>query len=53
MNALQGVKILDFTPVESGPTATRLLAWFGANLIKSGCRGVEYAPGTNNHTMYK
>jgi formyl-CoA transferase len=53
MNALEGVKILDFTRVESGPTGTRLLAWFGADVIKIGCRGVEYAPGTKNQTMYK
>src|SRR5581483_6452473 len=28
--ALDGVRILDFTHVQSGPTCTQLLAWFGA-----------------------
>jgi formyl-CoA transferase len=32
--ALDGVKILDFTHVQSGPTCTQLLGWFGADVIK-------------------
>ncbi|HEX4598010.1 MAG TPA: formyl-CoA transferase [Burkholderiaceae bacterium] len=32
--ALEGVRILDFTHVQSGPTCTQLLAWFGAEVLK-------------------
>ena len=32
--ALEGVKILDMTHVQSGPTCTQLLAWVGADVLK-------------------
>ena len=34
VKALEGVRVLNFTHVQSGPTCTQLLAWFGAEVLK-------------------
>ncbi|MEU0409772.1 formyl-CoA transferase [Streptomyces griseorubiginosus] len=43
--ALDGVRVLDMTHVQSGPSATQLLAWLGADVVKVEAPGGDVTRG--------
>jgi hypothetical protein len=58
--ALSGIRILDMTHVQAGPTSSQLMGFLGA-AVKDGKPALVniwvdidvWAPGTKNQTMYK
>src|ERR1700741_2510843 len=57
LNCLKGVRVVDFTQFEAGPTCTEALAWLGAEVVKienpsTGDPGRRLSPGKPDEDPY-
>src|SRR5713101_7280616 len=57
LNCLKGVRVVDLTPFEAGPTSTEALAWLGAEVVKienprNGDPGCQVTGSTGNNDSF-
>ena len=56
LDCLEGVRVVDFTQFEAGPSCTEALAWLGAEVVKienpkTGDPGRRLAPGKPDNCL--